>query len=467
MRSTFAALRVHNYRLFASGSLVSNVGTWMQRVAQDWLVLVLTGSAGALGLTTGLQFLPILLLSPIAGVVADRCSKRRVLAVTQLVLAATAGTLGLLAITGWVEPWHVYVLAFVFGAGAAFDTPARQAFVNEMVDRERLPNAVGLNSASFNLARMIGPAVAGGLIAWMGSGVGATGWVIILNATSYLAVIASLARMRSSELRPTTPLPRAKGQLRDGLRYVRSRPDIMLMMAIVFCAGTFGLNFQMTTALMATEVYGKGAGEYGVLGSILAIGSLTGSLLAARRKQVRPRLVIEAAVAFGLVVIVAGLMPSYLTFAMVLPVCGFAALTMITAANAFVQMSTEPQMRGRVMALYMAIFMGGTPVGAPALGWVAEHFGARWTLVGGGALTVLGTLTVVAVLTPVLSVGDRGLARSAADRTASEQGVDELGGVERHEVADRLADADELDGYAQLGLDGEHDAALGRAVQLR
>lgn len=366
----------------------------MQRVAQDWLVLVLTGSAGALGLTTGLQFLPIVLFSPIAGVVADRYAKRSVLFVTQLAMGATAGVLGLLAITGLVEAWHIYVLAFLFGTASAFDVPARQAFVNEMVTREQLPNAIGLNSASFNLARMIGPAVAGLLIAWMGEGVAATGWVILLNATSYVAVITSLTRMHADELTPAEPLPRAKGQLRDGLRYVRSRPDIMLVLAIVFFAGTFGLNFQMTTALMATDVYGKGAGEYGALGSILAIGSLSGSLLAARRAVSRQRLIAVAALAFGVTVMLAGLMPSYLTFALMLPLCGFTALTLITAANAFVQLTAAPQMRGRVMALYMAIFMGGTPIGAPTLGLIADRFGARWTLVGGGFLTIIGSAAV-------------------------------------------------------------------------
>ena len=394
--STFAALRVRNYRLFATGSLVSNTGTWMQRVAQDWLILTLTGSAGALGLTTGLQFLPIVLFSPIAGVIADRYPKRRVLAATQTAMGLTAGLLGLLAVTGVVQPWHVYVIAFVFGIGTAVDAPARQAFVNEMVDRDLLPNAVGLNSAAFNLARMIGPAVAGLLIAWLGSGVSATGWVILVNAATYLAVIVSLTRMRASELLPSARLARAPGQLRDGLRYVRSRPDIMLVMAVVFCAGTFGLNFQMTTALMATEVYGKGAGEYGILGSILAVGSLLGSLLAARRKRPRQRLVILAAIGFGGIELVAGLMPTYLTFAVILPLCGFAALTVITAANAYVQVSSAPEMRGRVLALYFAIFMGGTPIGAPVLGWIAENFGARWTLVGGGALTALGTAVAAA-----------------------------------------------------------------------
>ncbi len=406
--STFLALRIRNYRLFAMGSLVSNIGTWMQRVAQDWLILTLTGSAGALGITTGLQFLPMLVLSPIAGVFADRYSKRRVIAVSQIVLGATAGLLGVLAVTGWVAAWHVYVIAFVFGSAAAFDTPARQAFVNEMVPRADLPNAVALNSASFNLARMVGPGLAGLMIASMGSGVSATGWVILINAASYVAVLVSLSRMRSSELAPVERLARAGGQIRDGLRYVRNRPDIMLVMAIVFSAGTFGLNFQMTTALMATEVYGKGAGEYGMLGSILAIGSLAGSLLAARRAVARQRLVVGAAFAFGTAVVVAGLMPSYLTFAIVLPICGITALTLITSANSFVQMSTEQHVRGRVMALYLAIFMGGTPVGAPLLGWVAEQYGARWTLVGGGALTMLGTLVSVVVFTRTQGLTMRG-----------------------------------------------------------
>ncbi len=418
---TFSALGIRNYRLFATGALVSNVGTWMQRVAQDWLVLELTGSGTALGITTGLQFLPMVLFSPIAGVFADRYSKRRVIAVSQVALGVMAGLLGVLAIAGWVAPWHVYVIAFVFGTAAAFDTPARQAFVNEMVPREQLPNAVGLNSASFNLARMIGPAVAGLMIAALGSGVGATGWVILLNAVSYVAVIVSLWRMRGDELTPIDRLVRGKGQIRDGLRYVRGRPDIMLVMAIVFSAGTFGLNFQMTTALMATEVYGKGAGEYGLLGSILAIGSLSGSLLAARRGVSRQRLVIGAAVAFGSVEVIAGLMPSYLTFALVLPLCGITALTLITTANALVQMSTDAAVRGRVMALYLAIFMGGTPLGAPLLGVVAERFGARWTLVGGGSLTVLGTLLATAVFARSQHLmvwrSDEAVAESDGDRS--------------------------------------------------
>jgi MFS family permease len=395
---TFRALSTHNYRLYAAGGVVSNTGTWMQRVAQDWLVLQLTANSGtALGLTTGLQFLPILLFSPYAGLVADRFPKRRLLQVTQLMMAAPALLLGLLAITGLVETWHVYALAFVFGVGTAFDAPARQSFVSEMVPREDLSNAVGLNSASFNAARIVGPALAGFMIAGLGGGVQATGWVIAINAVSYGAVVFVLQRMRAWELNSPEPQRRQKGMIRDGMSYIRSRPDIMMILAIVFFAGTFGLNFQMTSALMATEVFGKGASEYGILGTTMAVGSLSGALLAARRTVVRHRLVILAAVAFGIAEIIGGLAPTYLTFALWTPVIGITALTMITAANTTVQMTTAPHLRGRVMALYMMIFMGGTPLGAPVVGWVGEVFGARWTLIGGGAVTVLGTLLAAAV----------------------------------------------------------------------
>ncbi len=397
MSPTFRALSNHNYRLYAAGGVVSNTGTWMQRVAQDWLVLQLTGSGVALGITTGLQFLPMLLLSPYAGLIADRFPKRRLLQVTQLMMAVPALLLGLLAITGVVEVWHVYALALVFGVGTAFDAPARQSFVSEMVGKDELSNAVGLNSASFNLARVVGPALAGFLIAGLGGGAAATGWVIALNSLSYAAVVVALQRMRASELDSPPPQTRQKGMIRDGLRYIRSRPDLMMILAIVFFAGTFGLNFQMTSALMATEVFGKGASEYGILGTTLAVGSLTGALLAARRGVVRHRLVVLAALAFGVSVVIGGLMPSYLTFALWTPVIGITALTMITAANTTIQLSVAPELRGRVMALYLMIFMGGTPVGAPIVGWVGEAFGARWTLLAGGGLTVLGTLLAVAV----------------------------------------------------------------------
>jgi MFS family permease len=394
---TFRSLSHPNYRRYAAGSLVSNTGTWMQRVAQDWLVLVLTGSGAAIGITTGLQFLPFLLLSPWAGLVADRIPKRRLLQITNVAMAVPALVLGVLAVTGTVQIWHVYVLALVLGVASAFDAPARQSFVSEIVGPDDLANAVGLNSASFNTARLVGPALAGLLIAGFGGGVGGTGWVILLNGLSYVAPVLTLRALDASLLRTPEPSVRRPGQLREGVAYVRGRPDLLLLLGIVFSAGTFGLNFQMTSALMATEVFGKGPAEYGLLGTFLAVGSLTGSLVAARRVRVRHRLVVGAALAFGAIEVVAGLAPSYVVFALLCPLLGLSALTMITSANAHLQLSTAPEMRGRVMALYMMIFIGGTPLGAPFIGWVGEAYGARWTLVVGGLLTMLGTLVASAL----------------------------------------------------------------------
>jgi MFS family permease len=393
---TFRALANRNYRIYIVGSVLSNTGTWMQRVAQDWLVLQLTHSGTALGITTGLQLLPALLFSPIAGVVADRVPKRTVLRFTQLAMALPAALLGVLAVTGVVQTWHVYALAFVFGIGTAFDAPARQSFVVEIVGREDLANAVGLNSASFNVARMIGPAVAGVLIAALGSGASAAGWVILINAVSYLPVFISLNLLDGSLLRPSPITGSRKRAVRDGVAYVRSRPDLVLILCCVFFVGTFGMNFQMTSALMATSIYHKGAGEYGLLASIMAIGSLAGALLAAGRTKPRLAFVVVAGAAFSLIEIASGLMPSYVTFAAVLPLLGLAALTMVTSANAMIQMTSEPMMRGRVAALYLMIFLGGTPFGSPIIGWVGETFGARWMLIGGGAVSFLGIAVATA-----------------------------------------------------------------------
>lgn len=398
MSPTFRALSNPNYRRYATGSVVSNVGTWMQRVAQDWLVLLLSGNSGtAIGIATGLQFLPFLVVSPFAGLIADRVPKQRLLQVTNAMMALPALVLGVLAVTGWVELWHVYVLALVLGIGAAFDAPARQSFVSELVDPDDLTNAVGLNSASFNAARMIGPALAGLLIAALGGGVTATGLVILVNGLSYAAPILMLRHLDLSRLDTAEPVGRGPGAIRDGLRYVRGRPDLQLVLAVVFFTGTFGLNFQMTSALMATEEFHKGPTEYGLLGTFLAVGSLTGSLLAARRIRVRHRMILGAAVAFGAIEIAAAFAPTYLAYALITPLLGLAALTMITSANAFVQLHTEAGMRGRVMALYLMIFMGGTPVGSPFIGWVGETYGARATLWFGGLMTILGSLGAAAV----------------------------------------------------------------------
>ena len=393
MSPTFASLDIRNYRIYASGAFISNIGTWMGRVAQDWLVLTeLTDhSSTALGIVTGLQFLPFLLLAPWAGMIADRYPKRRILAVTQTSLALSSLALGLLAVTGSAELWMVYGIALFTGIATAVDNPARQTFVSEMVPRDKLANAVSLNSASFNAARMIGPGVAGLTIAAFG-----TGWTLLLNTLTFVAVLLALAAMRTSDLRPAPALARGKGAIGEGIAYVRSRPDLQLVMALVFVLGTFGMNFQITTALMATKEFGKGPQEYGLLGSVMAIGSLTAALLSARRARPRLAVLLVALVGFTISSGLAAVAPTYPLFALALIPVGLTALTALTTANAMVQLSVDPAMRGRVMALYMAIFMGGTPLGAPLIGWIGDVAGPRWT-VGIGTVAVGLTLVVVSI----------------------------------------------------------------------
>lgn len=385
MNSTFASLRYVNYRLWFAGALVANIGTWMQRVAQDWLVLTdLSDDSGlAVGITTALQFAPTLLLSAWAGVLADRVNRRKLLMVTQGAQGVLAFGLGALVLSGHAELWHVYVFAALLGAVAAVDQPVRQTFVAELVPAGRLSNAVGLNSTSFNAARLIGPGLAGLLIAAVG-----TGWVFVINGVSFAATILALLLMRTSELHPMPVAPRAKGQIREGIRYVRGRTDILVIMAVIGVVSTFGLNFQMTSALMARAEFGKGAGEYGILGSVLAIGSLGGALLAARRERPRVRLVIGAAFGFGVATGVQALMPTYASYAVACIPVGLASLTMLTAANTTIQMSTDPVVRGRVMSLYMIVMLGATPIGSPIVGWIGETFGPRWSI-GIGSITAL------------------------------------------------------------------------------
>ncbi|SEG92385.1 Predicted arabinose efflux permease, MFS family [Thermomonospora echinospora] len=392
----FRSLRIRNYRLFAAGQVVSNTGTWMQRVAQDWLVLELAhGSGVALGITTGLQFLPLLLFGLWGGVLADRYPKRRILMITQAAMGLLALLLGTLAITGTARVWHVYVLAFALGMATVLDNPARQTFVNEMVGRRNLPNAIALNSASFNGARVLGPAVAGLLIAVAG-----TGPVFLINAASYVAVLFGLAAMRRSELHPGELVPRAKGQLREGLRYVRGRRDLVMVLTLVGLVATFGMNFQMTTALVTREVFGVGASSFGLASAMLAVGALAGALLAARRVRPRLRLLLSAALLFGVLEVVTGLMPTYWSFLVMLVPTGMALMTFTTAANATVQLGVAPEMRGRVMGLYMFVFMGTNPLGAPLVGWMAEQFGPRLSIVVGGVVAALAALTVTVLAAP-------------------------------------------------------------------
>jgi MFS family permease len=387
----FRALRVRNYRLYASANLVSLTGTWMQRIGQDWLVLQLSDDSGvALGLTTALQFGPSLLLSMYGGVLADRYSKRTLLLITQTLMGVLALGLGLLVATDAVALWHVYLLAFALGSVSAVDVPVRQAFVSEMVGPELLTNAVSLNSTTFNGARLVGPALAGLLIGVSG---GNTAPAFFVNAASFAFTIAALAGMRASELRPSPPVARAKGQLREGLTYTWAHPDLVLSLALAFVIGTFGFNYQITIALMSREVFELGAEAFGLLSTFFAVGSLTGALLSARRSA-RPRqsFLVVSVVAFGVLTVVSGLMPGFVSFAVLLVPTGAAALIFAVANNSYVQLGVDPQMRGRVMALYFMCFMGGTPLGAPLIGWIAEHLGAPWGLIFGGGICVVAGL---------------------------------------------------------------------------
>jgi MFS family permease len=391
----FASLRSRNYRLFASGQVVSLAGTWMQRVAQDWLVLELSGgSAVALGVAATLQFAPMLLLSLWGGMLADRYDKRRILLVVQLGLGMCALVLGLLDVTGIVTLWQVFAICLVLGCFSAVDVPVRQSFVAEMVGPERLPNAVALNSMTFNVARIAGPAVAGVLIAAIG-----TGGVFLINALSFAAVLAGLLLMNPDQLHRSPPTPRQPGQLRAGLHYVRQRPELMAVLALVFFVSTFGITFYLTLALLARNEFGLGADAYGWLTTFLAVGSLLGATLAAKRSK-RPqwRLVAWSAFAFGVLETAAGLMPNFATTAVMLVLVGVAVLTFTTAANSTVQLSVDRSMRGRVMGLYLLLFLGGTPLGAPLLGVVAETFGARAPIVAGGAISAVSVLAVALLL---------------------------------------------------------------------
>ncbi|WP_245548367.1 MFS transporter [Gordonia araii] len=391
----FASLSHRNYRVYFTGALISNIGTWIQRVAQDWLVLELShGSAVAVGITTALQFLPALLLSPAGGLLADRMDKRVLLAVTQTWMAVSSLVLGVLAVAGLAQTWHVYLIALVFGIGAAIDVPARQSFVTEVAGRDNLTNAIGLNSASFNAARLIGPGVGGLIIAAFGSG-----WAILTNAVSYGAMLAALLLLNSADLERANPVARAKGQVREGFRYVAARPELVIALGVGFAVGTFALNFQLTNAVMVSAEFGLGAKSYGFAGSVMGIGSLAGALLAARRLAAPPlRYVVGAALVFAALLGVLGLMPSYPAYLVLLPVVGLAGLLTMTATNMFVQTCSAPSLRGRVMALYAMVMMGGTPVGAPLMGWLAEVFGPRAPLWGGAVLQVATIGAVVLVV---------------------------------------------------------------------
>jgi MFS family permease len=389
-KGTFRSLKHYNYRMWAGGAIVSNVGTWMQRTAQDWIVLTqLTHhNATAVGVVMSLQFGPQVLLLPLTGLAADHLDRRKLVFATQAAMGALALGLGILTVARLVQLWHVYVFAFLLGCVSAFDSPARQTFVSELVVEADLSNAVGLNSTSFNAARMIGPAIAGLLIAAVGSG-----WVFLINAGSFAAVLCSLSLLRVEELHRSDRATRTRGSLTEGFKYVWKQPDLKAMLLMLFLIGTFGLNFPIFISTMSVTVFHAGAGEYGLLTSTMAAGSVTGALLAARREKPHIAILLAGATIFGFGCALSAIMPNYWLFGLALVIIGVAAQTFTTTVNSTVQLSTEPGMRGRVVAILLAIALGGTPIGAPIVGWVADAFGPRWAL-GIGAASGFGAAMV-------------------------------------------------------------------------
>ncbi len=392
----FRALNIFNFRVWTAGALVSNIGTWMQRVAQDWLVLTqLTHhDASAVGIVMALQFAPQLLLLPWTGFAADHFNQRKLLMITQAAMGILALALGVLTVAGSIRLWHVYVFAFLFGSAAALDAPVRQTFVAELVGDEHLHNAVALNSTSFNAGRMIGPAVAGLVIAKVG-----TGWAFVVNGLSFAAVLISMSMFRVTELFPITRARRAGGGFLEGFRYIWGRRDLRAILAMLFLIGTFGLNFPIFTSTMAVKVFNTDARGFGLLSSIMAVGTISGALIAAGREKPGFGSLLMGSAVFGIGCTFAALAPGYWWFAAALVIIGVAALTLTNATNSMMQLTTEPAMRGRVMAFRLAVALGGTPIGAPIVGWVANRFGPRWALGVGASSGFAAALIAVYVLT--------------------------------------------------------------------
>ncbi|NQW74857.1 MAG: MFS transporter [Candidatus Planktophila sp.] len=384
------SFRHHNYRMLFPANTVSNIGSWAQRVAQDWLVLELTNNNGTyLGLVTAVQFAPVLFLSLHGGVLADRLDKRKVLIATNLVGGATSIGLGLLVINDAVALWHVFALAGVLGIATAIDAPVRQAFSSELVGAEDLPNAVSLNSANFNAGRLVGPAISGFLIAAFG-----TGPSFLINGASYFFVIFALVKIDVTTLFHQNQ-EKSMGNIREAIAYVRARPDIYVVMIMVFALSTFGLNFQIFNALMATQEFGLGPASFGLMGTFVAIGSLSGAIGSARLERLRTtRFVIIGGVFFSISIMALSLLPNYMTYVLWLPICGLTALTTLVSANSIVQTSTDQAIRGRVMGLYLFIFMGGAPFGSPLIGLAADYIGIRYTIAVCGGLALAASLFV-------------------------------------------------------------------------
>ena len=390
-RGAFAALTARGYRIYLAGQSLANIGTWMQSIAQDWLVLDLTHSSTAVGVTMALQFLPMLAFGAYTGVVADRLSRRRILLTTQTLNAVTTGTLAVITIAGAVRPDAVYAFALASGLIFAFDGPARQAFATEVAPRGQLRAAIALNAAVFQATRLIGPAIASLLIASVG-----TGWVFAVNAACYVGPTVGLLRLRPSDLTPAPPARRERGAVRTAARYLRGRPDILWTIVLVGMLGTFGLNFPIVLTAMAKSTFHGGAGTYGLFNILLAIGSASGALLAGAAAHPRRRVLLLSAAGFGLAQAAAAIAPGMAVFLTLLVAMGFLNLAFQAMANASVQLSVDPELRGRVMGLYMLAFIGGTPIGAPVIGALTNHFGARAGMAICGAVPALAAVAVAA-----------------------------------------------------------------------
>jgi len=387
------SFRHRNYRILFPANAASNIGTWAQRVAQDWLILQLTNNSGTyLGLVTAVQFAPVLFFSLQGGALADRVNKRKLLIATNLVGALSSLGLGLLVLAGHVQIWQVFFFALTLGISSAVDAPIRQSFTSEIVGHSDIANAVSLNSANFNAGRLVGPALSGFLIARFD-----TGPSFLINAFSYLFVILALIRMRESDFfiqeKKVT-----QGTVREGLAYALARPDLYVVMLVVFFVATFGLNLQIFNALMATKEFGKGPASYGLLGTYVAIGSLTGALISARLERFRrTKFVIKGGIAFSLAITLLSIAPTYTIYSMWLPLCGLSALTMLITANSLIQVNSDPAIRGRVSGIYLLIFMGGTPFGSPLIGWLVEVIGVRQTIALCGLISLGACLTIWAL----------------------------------------------------------------------
>ena len=384
------SFRHRNYRILFPANTVSNIGSWAQRIAQDWLVLELTNNNGTyLGLVTAVQFAPVLFFSLHGGKLADRFNKRRVLILTNIMGGAASLGLGVLVISDLIALWHVFALAAVLGISTAIDAPVRQAFTTEVVGQSDLPNAVSLNSANFNAGRLVGPAVSGGLIAAFG-----TGPSFIINGLSYFFVIAALLNLNEKAFFHLDR-PKSDGNIREGIAYAKARPDVYVVMLMVFFLATFGLNFQIFNALMATQEFGLGPASFGLMGTFIAIGSLTGAIGSARLERFRnTKFVVKGGILFSISIMVFAVIPSYNLYLVWLPICGFVALTTLVSANSIVQTSTDPAIRGRVMGIYLLIFMGGTPFGSPLIGATADLIGIRPTIAICGGISLFASLII-------------------------------------------------------------------------